>query len=104
MTVAVNPAKVRTIDMKFEIAVIPVSDVARAKEFYANLGWRFDAEFTNGNDFHILQFTPPGSGASVICGVGISAGFHAPKCFSTIALTFSRWMSPTIMIVVYSGR
>ena len=72
MTVAVSPAKVRTTDMKFELAVIPVSDVGRAKQFYTNLGWRFDAEFTNGNDFHILQFTPPGSGASVIFGKNIT--------------------------------
>ena len=72
MTVTVNPAKVRLTDMKFELAVIPVSDVARAKEFYANLGWRFDAEFTNGSDFHIVQFTPPGSGASVIFGKNVT--------------------------------
>ena len=72
MTVAINPAKVRLADMKFEIAVIPVSDVARAKEFYANLGWRFDAEFTNGSDFHVIQFTPPGSGASVIFGKNVT--------------------------------
>jgi len=73
MTVAVNPAKVRLADMKFEIAVIPVSDVARAKEFYAGLGWRFDAEFSSGEDFHILQFTPPGSGASIIFGKNITS-------------------------------
>jgi catechol 2,3-dioxygenase-like lactoylglutathione lyase family enzyme len=72
MTVAFNPAKVRLADMKFEIAVIPVSDVARAKEFYAGLGWRFDAEFTNGNDFHVIQFTPPGSSASVIFGRNVT--------------------------------
>jgi catechol 2,3-dioxygenase-like lactoylglutathione lyase family enzyme len=72
MTVAINPAKVRLADMKFEIAVIPVSDVARAKEFYASLGWRFDAEFTNGNDFHVIQFTPPGSSASVIFGKNVT--------------------------------
>ena len=72
MTVAINPAKVRTTDMKLEIAVIPVSDVARAKEFYANLGWRFEAEFTNDNDFHVIQFTPPGSGASVIFGKNVT--------------------------------
>ena len=48
MTVAVTPAKVRTMDMKFEIAVIPVSDMERAKQFYAGLGWRFDAEFSSG--------------------------------------------------------
>jgi catechol 2,3-dioxygenase-like lactoylglutathione lyase family enzyme len=68
MTVAL----VRLADMKFEIAVIPVSDVARAKEFYAGLGWRFDAEFTNGNDFHVIQFTPPGSSASVIFGRNVT--------------------------------
>jgi predicted enzyme related to lactoylglutathione lyase len=72
MTVTVNPAKVRSTDMKFELAVIPVSDVARAKEFYANLGWRFDAEFTHGSDFHIVQFTPPGSSASVIFGKNVT--------------------------------
>ena len=48
MTVAIAPAKVRLLDMKFEIVVIPVSDVARAKEFYAGLGWRLDADFANG--------------------------------------------------------
>jgi catechol 2,3-dioxygenase-like lactoylglutathione lyase family enzyme len=58
--------------MKFEIAVIPVSDVGRAKEFYAGLGWRFDAEFANGSDFHVIQFTPPGSGASVIFGKNVT--------------------------------
>jgi catechol 2,3-dioxygenase-like lactoylglutathione lyase family enzyme len=72
MTVAINPAKGRTMDMKLEIAVIPVLDVPRAKEFYANLGWRFDAEFTNDNEFHVIQFTPPGSGASVIFGKNIT--------------------------------
>src|SRR5688572_21117199 len=53
--------------MKFELVVIPVSDVARAKQFYSQLGWRFDAEF-HGDDHHVIQFTPPGSGASVIFG------------------------------------
>jgi catechol 2,3-dioxygenase-like lactoylglutathione lyase family enzyme len=65
-----NAAKV---DMKFEIVVIPVSDVDRAKEFYTKLGWRQDAEFSNDKDFRILQFTPPGSGCSVIFGKGITA-------------------------------
>lgn len=62
----------RSIDMKFEIVVIPVSDVDRAKEFYKNLGWRLDADFTGSNDFRIMQFTPPGSGCSIILGKGIS--------------------------------
>ena len=52
--------------MKFEIAVIPVSDVDRAKEFYQRIGWRLDADYAApGGDFRVIQFTPPGSGASV---------------------------------------
>jgi catechol 2,3-dioxygenase-like lactoylglutathione lyase family enzyme len=61
------------IDMKFEIAVIPISDVDRAKEFYQNLGWRLDAEFDSGKDFRIIQFTPPGSGCSIIFGKNVTA-------------------------------
>src|SRR5580692_4281926 len=60
-------------DMKFEIVVIPVSDVDRAKAFYAKLGWRLDADYDNGKDFRILQFTPPGSGSSVIFGKNVTA-------------------------------
>jgi catechol 2,3-dioxygenase-like lactoylglutathione lyase family enzyme len=59
--------------MKLEIVVIPVSDVARAKEFYAGLGWRLDADFDNGTDFRVIQFTPPGSGCSVIFGKNVTA-------------------------------
>ena len=59
---APSPAKV---DMKFELVVIPVSDVDRAKEFYGRLGWRLDAEFAAGADNRVIQFTPPGSGGSV---------------------------------------
>lgn len=61
------------IDMKLEIVVIPVSDVDRAKSFYANLGWRLDADFSTGADFRVLQFTPPGSGASVIFGKNVTS-------------------------------
>jgi catechol 2,3-dioxygenase-like lactoylglutathione lyase family enzyme len=57
------------VDMKFEIVVIPVSDIDRAKEFYQRLGWRLDADFaTDDKDFRVVQFTPPGSGCSVIFG------------------------------------
>ena len=59
--------------MKFEIVVIPVSDVDRAKEFYGRLGWRLDAEFGSGDDFRIMQFTPPGSGCSIIFGKNVTA-------------------------------
>jgi catechol 2,3-dioxygenase-like lactoylglutathione lyase family enzyme len=59
--------------MKFEIVVIPVSDVDRAKEFYEKLGWRLDADFGSGKDFRVIQFTPPGSGCSVIFGENVTA-------------------------------
>jgi catechol 2,3-dioxygenase-like lactoylglutathione lyase family enzyme len=61
------------LDMKFEIVVIPVSDVDRAKEFYARLGWRLDADFDSGRDFRVIQFTPPGSGCSIIFGKSVTA-------------------------------
>ena len=60
-------------DMKFEIVVIPVSNVDRAKEFYVRLGWRLDADFASGDDFRVMQFTPPGSGCSVIFGKNVTA-------------------------------
>jgi catechol 2,3-dioxygenase-like lactoylglutathione lyase family enzyme len=66
-------ASIATLDMKLEIVVIPVSDVDRAKEFYGRLGWRLDADNDNGNDFRVIQFTPPGSGCSVIFGKNVTA-------------------------------
>jgi catechol 2,3-dioxygenase-like lactoylglutathione lyase family enzyme len=65
--------KVPSNDMKFEIVIIPVSDIDRAKEFYGRLGWRLDAEFASGDDFRIMQFTPPGSGCSIIFGKNVTA-------------------------------
>jgi catechol 2,3-dioxygenase-like lactoylglutathione lyase family enzyme len=59
--------------MKFEIVVIPVSDVDRAKEFYGRLGWRLDADFVSGKDYRVIQFTPPGSGCSIIFGKNVTA-------------------------------
>ena len=62
------------MDMKFEIVVIPVSDIDRAKEFYGEkLGWRLDADYDNGKDFRVIQFTPPGSGCSIIFGKHVTA-------------------------------
>jgi catechol 2,3-dioxygenase-like lactoylglutathione lyase family enzyme len=68
----VQATKVTGGDMKFEIVVIPVSDVDRAKEFYAKLGWRLDADYDNGKDFCVVQFTPPGSGCSLIFGKNVT--------------------------------
>jgi len=59
------------MDMKLEVAVIPVSDVGHAKEFYAGLGWRLDADFVAG-DFRVVQLTPPGSLCSIIFGTGVT--------------------------------
>jgi catechol 2,3-dioxygenase-like lactoylglutathione lyase family enzyme len=59
--------------MRLEIIVIPVSDVDRAKHFYGGLGWRLDADFAAGDDFRVIQFTPPGSGCSVIFGKNVTA-------------------------------
>src|ERR1700678_2250767 len=67
----INPTAA-TGDMKFEIVVIPVSDADRAKAYYAKLGWRLDADFDNGKDFRVIQFTPPGSGCSVIFGQNVT--------------------------------
>ena len=61
------------VDMKLEIVVLGVSDVDRAKAFYENLGWRLDADFAHGDDWRVLQFTPPGSGCSVIFGRNVTA-------------------------------
>src|SRR5712672_892601 len=65
--------RAQRVDMKFEIVVIPVSDVDRAKRFYGDLGWRLDADFAAGDDFRVIQFTPPGSGCSVIFGKNVTA-------------------------------
>ncbi|MBO0681366.1 VOC family protein [Mycolicibacterium sp. S2-37] len=60
------------MDYKLEVVVVPVSDVDRAKAFYQALGWRLDADFVAGEDYRVIQFTPPGSGASVIFGTGVT--------------------------------
>ncbi|MET3334834.1 MULTISPECIES: VOC family protein [Bradyrhizobium] len=68
-----KPSTSRGVDMKLEVLVIPVSDVDRAKAFYARLGWRLDADFTSGDDWRVIQFTPPGSACSVIFGRNVTA-------------------------------
>ena len=65
-------ASVTKVDLKFEVVVIPVSDVDHAKQFYTKLGWRLDADFPFDNGFRVVQFTPPGSGCSVQFGTKIT--------------------------------
>src|SRR4029077_14194475 len=61
------------VAMNLEVDVIPVSDVERSKQFYQLLGWRLDADDTPAKNVRIVQFTPPGSGCSVIFGNGLTA-------------------------------
>ena len=71
-TDARQTANVKTVDLKLEVVVIPVADVDRAKEFYGSLGWRLDADFPFDNGFRVVQFTPPGSGASIQFGTNMT--------------------------------
>jgi catechol 2,3-dioxygenase-like lactoylglutathione lyase family enzyme len=70
---AIETARARTVDMKLEVVVIPVSDVDRAKRFYGGLGWRLDADFVKGDAFRAVQFTPPGSSCSIHFGTGVTS-------------------------------
>ena len=73
------------MDMKLEVVVLPVSDVDRAKSFYATLGWREDADFATGDDFRVVQLTPPGSQCSIIFGTGVTSA--APGSSEGLQLT-----------------
>jgi catechol 2,3-dioxygenase-like lactoylglutathione lyase family enzyme len=63
---------VALVDMKLEVVVLPVSDVDRAKAFYRSAGFREDVDYAAGEDFRVVQFTPPGSGTSIVFGTGIT--------------------------------
>ena len=78
---------VARVDMKLEVVVIPVSDVDRAKGFYGRLGWRLDADFASGDDFRLIQFTPPGSGSSVQFGTNVTSA--APGSAQNLYLVVS---------------
>jgi len=64
---------VKAGEFKLEAVVVPVSDVDRAKDFYSRLGWRLDADIARGENFRIVQFTPPGSGCSIQFGTNIAS-------------------------------
>jgi len=76
-----------TVDLKLEVVVIPVSDVDRAKRFYEGLGWRLDADFTNGKDWRVVQMTPPGSPCSIHFGKGVTPA--APGSIKNLYLVVS---------------
>ena len=64
--------EVGTVDMKLEVVTLPVSDIDRAVGFYQRLGWRLDADLTAGDDFRVVQFTPPHSQCSIHFGTGLT--------------------------------
>ena len=69
---AIHPRTAATVDVKLEVVVIPVADVDRAKRFYEGLGWRLDADFASGDDWRVVQLTPPGSPCSIQFGKGFT--------------------------------
>jgi catechol 2,3-dioxygenase-like lactoylglutathione lyase family enzyme len=75
------------VDLKLEVVVVPVSDVDRAKRFYGELGWRLDADFSNGPDWRVVQMTPPGSPCSIHFGRGITTA--VPGSFKNMYLVVS---------------
>jgi len=76
-----------TMDMKLEVVLLPVADVDRAKQFYEGLGWRLDADFPVGDDFRVVQLTPPGSDAAIIFGDGVTSA--APGSIDGLQLVVS---------------
>jgi len=67
---AAEASGVSAVPMRFEVTVLPVADVDRAKAFYQRLGWRLDIDFKPTPDTRGVQFTPPGSPASIQFGEG----------------------------------
>jgi predicted enzyme related to lactoylglutathione lyase len=70
---AAGSPPVKPGEFRLEVIVVPVSDVDRAKRFYEGLGWRFDAEAAVEDGYRLMQFTPPGSGCSIIFGKGVTS-------------------------------
>jgi catechol 2,3-dioxygenase-like lactoylglutathione lyase family enzyme len=75
------------VDMKLEVVVVPVSDVDRAKAFYEKLGFRLDIDYAANADRRVVQFTPPGSEASIHIGKGITSA--APGSVQNLYLIVS---------------
>jgi catechol 2,3-dioxygenase-like lactoylglutathione lyase family enzyme len=70
---AAGTPPVQAGEFKLEVVVLPVADVDRAKEFYGGLGWRLDADIASGDDFRLVEFTPPGSGCSIQFGTNVTS-------------------------------
>jgi catechol 2,3-dioxygenase-like lactoylglutathione lyase family enzyme len=72
-TAVIKTKSAQVINMKLEVVAIPVAEVDRAKRFYGGLGWRLDADFAAGDEFRVIQFTPPGSACSIHFGKGVTS-------------------------------
>jgi catechol 2,3-dioxygenase-like lactoylglutathione lyase family enzyme len=83
----VETARAGAIDMKIEVVVIPVSDVDRARRFYSQLGWRLDLDYSGRDDYRVVQFTPPGSGCSIMFGNNVTTA--APGTVKALHLIVS---------------
>ncbi len=75
------------MEMKLEVVVLGVRDVDRSKRFYERLGWRLDADFVLGAGSRVVQFTPPGSAASIHVGEGLTT--LAPGALQNLYLVVS---------------
>jgi catechol 2,3-dioxygenase-like lactoylglutathione lyase family enzyme len=84
---AAESLRAGAVEVKRKVIVVPVSDVDRAKRFYADLGWRLDIDYRPGADLRMIQFTPPGSGCSVIFGNNVTA--DAPGSLQGLRLNVS---------------
>jgi catechol 2,3-dioxygenase-like lactoylglutathione lyase family enzyme len=81
-----RPQSALGVDMNLEVVTLPVADVERAKSFYQSLGWRLDAD-QGGEEFRVVQFTPPHSGCSIHFGNGLTKA--QPGSFDRLMLAVS---------------
>jgi catechol 2,3-dioxygenase-like lactoylglutathione lyase family enzyme len=65
-------SKPGTIRMSFELVLLPVTDVERAKRFYSDLGWHCDIDHEAATGLRVVQFTPTGSAGSIMFGKNIT--------------------------------
>ena len=97
---ATEAPRARGVDMKLEVVVIPVADVDRAKSFYGGLAWRLDADFVVGEEFRVVQFTPPGSPCSIHFGTGVKSAVPGTAQGLISSFRTSRRRAPNSPIAV----
>src|ERR1700684_2400018 len=86
-TAAPSASTTAPVSLRLEVVVLPVADVGRATAFYEGLGWRLDADVARGDDFRVVQLTPPESPAAIIFGTGVTAA--APGSVDSLVLAVS---------------